>query len=170
MISLPLAYWVVIAVAALTVVLAAALLLTRGRHVEIEQPTLDGRIVGPTLVRRPPPTLATEVPTVPLEFLSVETPTGAPDDLLRMKGVGPRLAARLNDLGIVRYDQIAAWTDADVVAVDAQLGSFAGRIVRDRWIEQARYLAANDVLGFEAAFGRITPAPTAQSTGPDVAA
>jgi predicted flap endonuclease-1-like 5' DNA nuclease len=35
------------------------------------------------------------------------------------------------------------------------MGAFQGRIARDRWIEQARYLAADDVAGFEAVFGKL---------------
>ena len=53
------------------------------------------------------------------------------------------------------YDQIAAWSDADVARIDAEMGAFKGRIVRDRWVEQARYLAADDVAGFEAVFGKL---------------
>lgn len=77
------------------------------------------------------------------------------DDLLRMKGVGPKLNARLIELGVTRFSQIAAWSAADVEAVDAQLGAFKGRPVRDQWIDQARYLANGDVAGFEAKYGKL---------------
>ena len=33
---------------------------------------------------------------------------GAPDDLLKLKGVGPKLAAMLNERGLIRFDQIAS--------------------------------------------------------------
>ncbi len=83
-------------------------------------------------------------------------PTGSSADNLRLlKGVGPKLAALLTQLGITRFDQIAAWNEADIVRVDAQLGNFKGRIVRDNWIEQARLLASGDVAGFEAKFGKL---------------
>jgi predicted flap endonuclease-1-like 5' DNA nuclease len=78
------------------------------------------------------------------------------DDLTRLKGVGPKLAAQLRDMGITRFAQIAAWDDADIDRVDAQLGRFQGRIRRDGWVEQARLLAAGDVAGFAARFGAIT--------------
>lgn len=81
--------------------------------------------------------------------------TDGADNLRLLKGVGPKLAALLTQLGITRFDQIAAWTDADVARIDPQLGNFKGRIVRDSWIEQARYLAANDIAGFEAKFGKL---------------
>jgi predicted flap endonuclease-1-like 5' DNA nuclease len=78
-----------------------------------------------------------------------------PDDLLRLKGVGPKLKALLIDLGVTRYAQIAAWTDSDIAAIDARLGTFKGRPVRDQWVDQARYLAAGDIAGFEAKYGKL---------------
>lgn len=79
----------------------------------------------------------------------------AADNLTRIKGVGPKLSATLNGLGITRYAQIAAWTDADVAAIDPKLGAFQGRIARDNWIEQCRYLATGDTAGFEGKFGKL---------------
>lgn len=80
---------------------------------------------------------------------------GGADDLRRIKGVGPKLAALLQTLGVTSYAQIAAWTDADIDRVDAQLGTFAGRIRRDSWVEQAKFLAAGDTAGFEGRFGKL---------------
>lgn len=77
------------------------------------------------------------------------------DDLTRIKGLGPKLKARLGELGVTRFEQIAAWTEADVAAVDAQLGTFAGRSTRDQWVAQAQFLAAGDVAGYEAKFGKL---------------
>jgi predicted flap endonuclease-1-like 5' DNA nuclease len=82
-------------------------------------------------------------------------PAGEPDDLGRIKGVGPKLVRLLGELGVTRYDQITGWSDADVARIDAQLGPFQGRIVRDNWVEQCRYLAAGDVAGYEAKFGKL---------------
>ena len=81
--------------------------------------------------------------------------SGAVDDLTRLKGVGPKLSAILQVLGVNRYDQIANWSDDDIARIDPQLGAFQGRIVRDDWVEQARLLAAGDVAGFEAKFGKV---------------
>lgn len=77
------------------------------------------------------------------------------DDLLKLKGVGPKLNLLLIELGVTRYAQIAAWTDADIAAIDARLGNFRGRPVRDQWVDQARYLAAGDLAGFEAKYGKL---------------
>lgn len=73
----------------------------------------------------------------------------------QLKGLGPKVAARLAELGLSTVGQIAA-LDADQAAVvDSRLGPFAGRLHRDRWVEQARFLAAGDTKGFEAVFGRL---------------
>jgi len=80
---------------------------------------------------------------------------GVPDDLQRMKGVGPKLAALLNSRGLLRYEQIAALGSDEVERLDAELGAFKGRIARDRIVEQAGYLARGDQAGYEAAFGRL---------------
>lgn len=83
------------------------------------------------------------------------TPAAGADDLTRMKGVGPKLAQRLNAAGITRFDQLASLTPAEAEALDAQLGDFRGRIHRDRWIEQAGFLARGDIAGYEASFGKL---------------
>ena len=80
---------------------------------------------------------------------------GEADDLRKIKGVGPKLVTLLASLGVTRFAQVAAWTDADIDRMDAQLGTFAGRIRRDSWVEQAKFLAAGDVAGFEGKFGKI---------------
>jgi len=80
---------------------------------------------------------------------------GATDDMTRIKGVGPKLAELLSSMGISRYDQIAAWSDADVLEIDAKMGRFSGRIERDDWRTQARYLASGDTAGYEEKFGKL---------------
>jgi predicted flap endonuclease-1-like 5' DNA nuclease len=77
------------------------------------------------------------------------------DDLSRIKGLGPKLQALLPTLGLATYAQIAALTDADLAELDGKLGAFAGRPAKDNWVEQARFLAAGDVAGFEAKFGKV---------------
>ena len=76
-----------------------------------------------------------------------------PENLELIKGLGPKLKAQLADLGITNFAQIAAWDDADIDRVDAQLGRFQGRIRRDDWVAQARLLAAGDSAGFASQFG-----------------
>lgn len=86
------------------------------------------------------------------------TPAPAPtpangDDLTRIKGLGPKLAALLSEFGITTFAQIAAFTPEEVERIDAKLGRFAGRITRDQWVEQARLLAAKDEASFAEKFG-----------------
>ncbi|WFU11185.1 5' DNA nuclease [Rhizobium sp. CB3090] len=61
------------------------------------------------------------------------------DDLKRISGVGPKLEQVLNGRGILRFADIAAWNEADVERIDAELGC-DGRIRRDDWVGQARAL------------------------------
>lgn len=79
----------------------------------------------------------------------------AGDDLSKIKGLGPKLQALLPTLGISTYAQIAALTEADLADLDTKLGAFAGRPKRDNWMDQAKHLAAGDVAGFEAQFGKL---------------
>lgn len=78
-----------------------------------------------------------------------------PDDLQRLKGVGPKFVAMLNAHGVTRFDQIARMSGSELRRLDADLGPFRGRIERDRVVEQADFLARGDVDGFEQRFGKL---------------
>jgi len=92
---------------------------------------------GPDLAPAPPPAA-----------------TGAPDDLTRIKGLGPKLSSLLGEFGITTFAQIAAWDQGEIERIDAKLGRFSGRITRDQWVEQAKLLAAGNEAAFVAQFGR----------------
>lgn len=77
------------------------------------------------------------------------------DDLTRIKGLGPKAQAVLAGVGIHRFAQLADLDPAQAAEVDARLGAFRGRLFRDRWIDQARYLENGDVAGFEGEFGKL---------------
>jgi predicted flap endonuclease-1-like 5' DNA nuclease len=62
------------------------------------------------------------------------------DDLTRLTGIGPKLAAALAARGILTFAQLADWTEEQAQAFDAEL-SLKGRVARDAWIAQARRLA-----------------------------
>ncbi len=81
--------------------------------------------------------------------------SGPPDNLQTLKGVGPKLAQRLNQLGITRFEQLARLSANEVDILDSQLGPFKGRIARDRLVEQSAYLARGDTDGFQAKFGNL---------------
>lgn len=90
----------------------------------------------------------------PHPFTRIAPAQGAPDDLMLLKGVGPKLNALLTGLGITRFDQIAAWTQEDIAAIDPHLEPFSGRVEREDWVGQAKLLAAGDMAGFEAKYGK----------------
>ncbi len=92
---------------------------------------------------------------VTLTDIGVPPAGHATDNLRQLKGVGPKLAGLLTELGVTSFTQIATWSDDDIRKIDAQLGTFKGRIERDNWVEQAKLLAAGDVAGFEAKFGKL---------------
>jgi NADH-quinone oxidoreductase subunit E len=66
---------------------------------------------------------------------------GKPDDLKIIKGIGPKLEVLCHRLGFFHFDQIAAWTPAEIAWVDDNLEGFKGRVTRDGWVAQAKDLA-----------------------------
>ena len=75
--------------------------------------------------------------------------TAKADDLKRIKGIGPVNEAKLNQLGMFHFDQIAAWSRAEIAWVGTFL-SFPGRIDREDWLGQAAVLAK----GLDAEFSK----------------
>lgn len=73
---------------------------------------------------------------------------GKADDLKEIEGIGPALEKLVNGMGFYHFDQIAAWTDADVALVDAEMKTFKGRITRDKWVEQARIIVTEGLEAF----------------------
>lgn len=80
-------------------------------------------------------------------------PAGEPDDLKLISGVGPILESRLHALGITKYAQVAAFSDADIARVDEVL-NFKGRIARDNWLGQAKALADGGEAEYIRVFGK----------------
>jgi len=105
---------------------------------------------APAVVKEPAPAPAPAPTATP----APEPVAASADDLTRIKGLGPKIAALLAELGVTSFAQIASWSDKDVAEIDAKLGRFSGRITRDQWVIQARLLAAGDEASFAAQFGR----------------
>jgi peptide/nickel transport system ATP-binding protein len=76
-----------------------------------------------------------------------------PDDLKLISGVGPKIEAILNGLGIYRFSQVAAWKKAERAWVDDHL-KFGGRIERDDWVRQAKALAKGGEAEYVRVFGK----------------
>lgn len=64
----------------------------------------------------------------------------ATDDLTRMVGIGPKLAAALAERGVTTFAQIAAWSDQELADMDRSL-ELKGRAAREHWIAQAKRFA-----------------------------
>jgi small subunit ribosomal protein S2 len=89
-----------------------------------------------------PETVEVEAVAAPDDhFELLAAPRGAPDDLAKLTGVGPQIVKKLNEHGVYHYWQLAAMTDDEGAKLDADL-RFNGRIIRDKWSEQARALIA----------------------------
>lgn len=139
--------------------LAFVLFVRRGRALPPPREYRDVLAEGAAPARRnsalidAPPAAAIVLPPVLAEVVEAAADEG--DDLTRIKGLGPKISTALRALGVMRFAQISAWTDADVARIDAQLGAFAGRATRDNWIEQSRLLAGGDTAAYEAKFGKL---------------
>ena len=71
------------------------------------------------------------------------------DDLTLLRGVGEVLQQRLHDNGVHTFKQIAYWTDQNVAAFSSKIEA-RDRIVRERWVTQARdmhFLKYGEKLG-----------------------
>jgi predicted flap endonuclease-1-like 5' DNA nuclease len=159
------AYWPVILVAALVVVILAFLLLRPRQTVRLSKDAGPVRPHMQTGTRREGQGIASEAAAafgdVSGQIINAQVhenlpgASGPPDDLTRLKGVGPKFAALLNDSGITRFDQIARLSEGDIERLDRNLGAFKGRLQRDQLPLQADYLARGDTDGFEQRFGKL---------------
>lgn len=145
-----------VGIALAAVILLVVLLKARGGKPD----DATGGESGPASVAPPRETPASEpvqdemVPDLPDAALPPVTAGDAGDELSQIKGLGPKAELGLRELGVVRFEQIAVWTEADIAAIDAKLG-LGKRIERDRWIEQAQLLATSQIETFEAKFGKL---------------
>ena len=76
---------------------------------------------------------------------------GKPDNLRRLIGIGPVNEKLLKAQGVTSFAQIAAWTADDIKRIEDVM-NFDGRIARERWIEQAKLLAAGNETEFAKQF------------------
>jgi predicted flap endonuclease-1-like 5' DNA nuclease len=72
-----------------------------------------------------------------------DTGAAAPvvDDLTAIKGLGKVKVAKLAEIGITSYAQIAAWTEEDIAEVGLKVNTSPGQIKREDWVGQAKALA-----------------------------
>jgi predicted flap endonuclease-1-like 5' DNA nuclease len=153
-------YWWVVLIALAIAILALVLLRPRQR-VRLS----DSAPIRPHMANQPRREgrgLAGEAAAAAIDVTGeliaapVRRPVGGDaDDLVQLKGVGPKLADTLHGLGIHRFEQIAGLSPTELERLDGQLGAFRGRLTRDRIVEQAQFLARGDIDGFEQRFGKL---------------
>lgn len=68
-------------------------------------------------------------------------PKGDIEDLSKITGISPEIAARLNQLGCIKFEQIANFSDEDIANVDEAL-ALDGAIEKGDWVGQAQRLMA----------------------------
>jgi branched-chain amino acid transport system ATP-binding protein len=83
---------------------------------------------------------------------------GKADNLTLVKGIGAVNEKKLNEHGIYHFDQIAAWSEADIKQAETYL-EFDGRIAREDWVGQAKQLAAGQATEFSSRVeaGKLRP-------------
>ena len=69
------------------------------------------------------------------------------DNLKLIRGIGPQNEARLNELGIFQFAQVAEWKAKDE-AHYGEVMAFPGRIEREEWVKQAKVLAKGKTTEF----------------------
>lgn len=158
-------YWPWILAAVVVIAILAFLLLRPKQRVELSQQDTPVRPHMQQAAKHEGRGLAAEAAAAASDITGqiLEAPvhanlpgaSGPPDDLQRLKGVGPKFASSLNELGIMRFDQLAGLSDPDIDWLDGKLGPFAGRLRRDQIPLQAEYLASGDQDGFEQRFGKL---------------
>ena len=97
-------------------------------------------------IAEPAPMLAAVSEAGPERLAAPRTAKG--DDLKAIEGIGPALEKLWHSLGFYRFDQNAAWSDADVAVVDAGMKTFKGRIARDKWVAQAKLIGSDGLEAF----------------------
>jgi predicted flap endonuclease-1-like 5' DNA nuclease len=74
-------------------------------------------------------------PSVP-PAVAAKTPQG----LRRIRGIGPAFQRALENLGVTRVEQIAAWSPADITSFADKLKIRPDRVTKDDWVGQAKRL------------------------------
>jgi large subunit ribosomal protein L19 len=78
-------------------------------------------------------------------FKGFKKPKGPYDDLKLIKGVDEAIMKRLNALGVMKFDQIANFSDDEIAQLD-DAANLRGRFERDDWAAQAVALLAETTV------------------------
>ena len=150
-------YWPLLVAALLVGLVIAWYVFSASRRTRVTGTSRDVLDEGAAPAERNKALIDSAPAATPMEPAAGEAPAAASggDDLTRIKGLGPKLATTLNGLGVTSFAQIAAWDEAEITRIDSQLGRFQGRIQRDDWVGQARFLAEGDETGFAGKYGNV---------------
>ena len=107
------------------------------RVVSYDEPITDDVLMGEAK-----PTVGDKVGVSELlsSIGTFDAATETPDDLKKIKGVGPEMERTLNEIGIFTYAQVARMTEKEYDLLDSITGRFPGRAQRDDWAGQAKLL------------------------------
>jgi NADH-quinone oxidoreductase subunit E len=108
------------------------------------KPKVDGNAPNATPLATPEAKAPTAAGKQPKALKAARK--GRADDLKLILGIGPKLEALCHRLGFFHFDQIAEWSEAEIAWVDDNLEGFKGRVTRDKWVVQARVLAAGGTV------------------------
>ena len=106
---------------------------------------LERQIAMLTAAPPPPPAFRiSDAPAAPPMAAPIAGTPAPPrrviDDLKKISGIGRVNEAKLNELGVTSFAQIAAWSPEDEARI-GDLLAFEGRIEREEWVAQAKILA-----------------------------
>lgn len=118
----------------------------------------DAAVIGPQVL----PTKPDRKPVISKVATSEIVEGG--DDLQRIRAITPEVEQGLKSLGMMRFEDIARWTLAEISVIDEML-ELSGRIDREQWIEQAQILAKGGETYYSR--NRATAAKRAMSVKPD---
>ena len=79
-------------------------------------------------------------------FKGFKRPKGEPDDLKLIPGVSADLEKKLNELGLIKFEQIANLSDDEIGWLDEEL-SLKGAIEHDDWVAKSVALMAETTAG-----------------------
>jgi large subunit ribosomal protein L19 len=80
------------------------------------------------------------------EFKGFKRPKGNADDLKLIKGLLAHDEKRLNEIGVIKFEQLANFSDEEIALVDDYL-KLGGRLEREDWPGQALKLMAETTAG-----------------------
>lgn len=97
-------------------------------------------------------------PAPPPVEKAAATPAASPATgygLIDVKGLGPKAVPMLEALGVGDIAALGELSAARAAEIDGQLGALSGRLSRDRWVDQAKLLAAGEIAEFEKIYGKL---------------